>query len=100
MASEPTKVGTVERYTSVNGPAWRLFVGPSESPACWAWGLSERVAMTLSAELARGREAVEVLRSVEWESGELATCPVCDRWEKDGHSPDCRLAKVIGGIRE
>jgi hypothetical protein len=55
---EPTKVGTVECYTSVNGPAWRLFVGPSESPACWAWGLSERVAMTLSAELARGREAV------------------------------------------
>lgn len=97
MASEPTKVGTVERYTSVNGPAWRLFVGPSESPACWAWGLSERVAMTLSAELARGREAVEMLRECEWSGDALHySCPICENAKFSGHAPDCRLAKVIG----
>jgi hypothetical protein len=61
--------------------------------------------MTLSAELARGREAVEVLREVEWsatwqheDSNYQGTdaCPDCGHRKLESHAPDCRLAEVIG----
>jgi hypothetical protein len=67
---------------------------------------TEGTLMLLDAELARGREAVEVLRECEWEGLKVSedvfdTCPLCEgRRTIAGHAPDCRLAKVIGVIRE
>lgn len=50
-----------------------------------------------------GRELAEakaVLRVVEW-FGETpvssAFCPCCGHMKRDGHAPDCRLAKVLAG---
>jgi len=59
---------------------------------------AQRLANEIRAELARGREAVEVLRSVQWMQHR---CLTCDAWEptpgqQPNHAPDCRLAKLIG----
>lgn len=54
---------------------------------------NESARAILEAELARGREAVEVLREADGASGR---CPVCTAGLVfGGHAPDCRLAKVI-----
>jgi hypothetical protein len=61
---------------------------------------TNRLSEFIDAELSRGREAVRVLRGLEWSSlGNLDTlqCPECRLSRHDGHAPDCRLAKVIGG---
>lgn len=57
-----------------------------------------RLRSLIDAELARGREAVDVLRgSVTFGR----PCPWCECYvmldmRDNGHAPDCRLAKVIG----
>jgi len=81
-----------------------------------AWREQRAEVVRLSAELARGREAVEVCRDNEWSgkstNGGYPCCPECDgiwdvrekypdhepipKWAGAiGHAPDCRLAKVI-----
>jgi hypothetical protein len=59
---------------------------------------ADRLRSLIDAELARGREAVEVLRGCVTFG---RPCPWCE-WDtalhekNHGHSPDCRLAKLIG----
>jgi lipopolysaccharide biosynthesis regulator YciM len=58
---------------------------------------ADRLRALIDAELARGREAVEVLRECEWSGDALHySCPICENAKFSGHATDCRLAKVIG----
>lgn len=59
----------------------------------------------MRAELSAAQEMREVLRELEWTQHR---CPLCDGWEQTpedrergtgGHSPDCRLARLIGEAR-
>jgi hypothetical protein len=87
MASEPI-FGEVQHDT---GNLYCVWLGN-----CWAQGLLREDAERLAAELARGREAVELLRDNQWgHSGGCTYCYTCNQDERDGHAPDCRLAKVI-----
>ena len=44
--------------------------------------------------------AKEALHRVEWyiSMGGRAFCPVCDKYEKDGHSPDCIVGKALEAL--
>lgn len=61
--------------------------------------------LSLTAQLA---EARALLNEVEWAGNPDHTCPICEGMPDDaygarvlgrpaGHSPDCRLAKFLGG---
>jgi hypothetical protein len=59
-------------------------------------GDADSLRSLIDAELARGREAVEVLRSVEW-NGDVnddGFCPMCTGGYKT-HAHDCRLASLL-----
>lgn len=91
MASEP-KIGDVQR---IDGIRYIWLGGP------WEWlNCNPVTAERLSALLTEAEEMREVLRDIEFGNGEYGTlCPVCDEEYKDGHSPDCRLARLIGETR-
>lgn len=43
-----------------------------------------------------GRDAVALLREIEWENNKWAECcPVCGGHKKDGHAVDCKLAATL-----
>lgn len=86
MASEP-KIGKVlHHHVCIGGGYWAL---------CPGVDASEHLSRLLSA----AQEMREVLRELEWRSSWNGTvCPVCKGTrEHDGHRPDCRLARLIGG---
>lgn len=74
-----------------------------ESPTETAWvvtGDFVRLNGMLIAELSAAREMREVLREVEWQGDvhTYAACPCCHGLHyHEGHAPDCRLARLIGG---
>lgn len=47
--------------------------------------------------LAHTRKCEEMLRKLEWSGSDCIGdyCSFCYEYEKDGHSPDCELAKLI-----
>lgn len=61
-------------------------------------GEKDRRIAALTAELAAARaerdQLREALASVEW-GGEYYSCPSCERYEDDGHAPDCPVGRVM-----
>lgn len=43
------------------------------------------------------KEAQAQIKRVEWidDDGGNAYCPECEQWKWDGHTADCKLAKVV-----
>jgi len=66
---------------------------------CWEMAQAEvDIIVARQIRLRRERDAaVGVLREAEWagHDGRTGCCPLCCRWDHEGHSDDCRLAAVL-----
>lgn len=94
MSSEP-KVGTL-LTCPIYGDARDIWFDGTKICAP-----SPDSARLLSAALTEAREMREVLAAVEWvpDADGIAdpSCPLCFHSQRQGHSPDCRLARLVGG---
>lgn len=107
MASEPCGYCRGVRLVGWSG------AGPLLCPECshdqdaftvitQAWREQRAEVIRLSAELSVAREMREVLREIEWVTHQgvfqqWSQCPCCDNERSHNHTPDCRLARLIGG---
>ena len=97
MASEP-KVGDVRNMSSASTTA-EVFAGHEIGWVfCNLKGACRLLASLIGREREAAREMREVLRECEWAGAEARyVCPCCERSKDEGHAPDCRLARLIGG---
>lgn len=98
MASEP-KVGDHEWQEGVK--LHRMWLGDG-----WHYVGNEATRVRLSALLSAAQEMREMLKELQWSATwqhededyrEADECPECECRKHEGHAPDCRLARLIGG---